>query len=184
MPAHGSSRTPFRRIAGDRIRALVLVVALTLTLVAAPATALPAVGKPRPPFCLDVSVTGVGRDLGSFRTEGELYDGGARVATTQAAFTPLPQPGSVLSFEGPLVVTPTRVPGTITVQLVGTVDLTTGHFTATSAELRGSGPLHDVTGTLVVDGVQPGSTFTETVTGTLCIAAARERFLVQAFTAA
>ena len=182
MGASGLPRASVHRV-WSRLRSAVLLVVVTVAVAVAPATASPAAARPRPPACLEVSVTGVGRDLGNLRTEGELSDGSYRVASTQAAFRPLGLSGTVLGFEGPLVITPTRVPGTITAQLVGTVDVVTGRFTATSAELTGTGPLHDVTGTLVVDGVQPGSTFTETVSGTLCIAAARERFLVRAFTA-
>ena len=137
-----------------------LVLPLFLCLAASLATAAPAAahhGHPSPPAharCLPVDATGVGQDLG----------GGQTTATITGV------DGTVASFVGPIVFT--GLGGTLTAQVTGTLDVTTGVFTSTSTSVTGTGLLRRVTGDLTFTGTEDLTTgaFTEAIHGRLCVA--------------
>ena len=76
--------------------------------------------------------------------------------------------GTVASFTGPI--TFTGLGGTLTAQVAGTLDVTTGAFTSTSTSLAGTGTFRHVTGQLTFTGTEDLATgaFTESITGQLC----------------
>ena len=76
----------------------------------------------------------------------------------------------VASFTGQIVFTPRRLDGTLVAPVTGTLDLTSGAFTATSTSVTGTGKLSGVTGSVSIRGVQDLTTgvFTETLRIRLC----------------
>ena len=147
-----------------------LVFVLMATTIAAPAEAGQRSGHHR--SCITFTLDGVGQDLGGGNTEATLSLYGHPVATTAAALKVTDPVGTVASFRGPLVITPIGSSGTLIAQLVGTLDIETGVFAAHSTSVRGTGVLRGVTGTIAAQGTEDLVTgaFTETFTGTLCIA--------------
>jgi hypothetical protein len=159
------------RLVSISIRALTATVpALALLAVAPPASAHP------PQVCVPVRLTGVGQDLGSdsqgnLHTTATIHLGPSVIGTTAATFTPSGPPvGTTLAFTGPIVFSPVRGSATVTADVVGSVDVGAGTFTATSTQLTGSGALASVSGTVTFAGTENLSTgaFTETVTGRIC----------------
>ena len=156
-----------------------LVLPLLVCLAASLATAAPVAahpthpGHPSPPAharCLPVDATGVGQDLGGGQTSAAITVGGGQVGTTAAAFTITGVNGTVASFVGPIVFT--GLGGTLTAQVTGTLDVTTGAFTSTSTSVSGTGLLRRVTGDLTFTGSEDLKTgaFTEAIHGVLCLA--------------
>jgi hypothetical protein len=144
-------------------------------LLAVPASAAPAITSV-PSICLPVYLTATGQDLGP-DTEGHLMTtstvllAGHPVATTKATFTPSGSPtGDALAFTGPIVFTFGSQPSTLTANVQGSVNLSTGVFQATSITVTGVGLLSGVSGSLVFRGTENLATgaFTETIRGTLC----------------
>jgi hypothetical protein len=144
------------------LRTLPLLTALALTAVT-PAAVLGATS------CHTVAATGVGQDLGGGHTVAQVSDGGLLQGTTEAQFAITGISGTVASFEGTIVFTANRA--TLTAYVVGTLDLATGAFSATTTNLSGTGKLAGVTGSLVFNGVENLATgaFTEVIGGTLCV---------------
>ena len=74
-------------------------------------------------------------------------------------------------FAGDVTFTTNRA--TLTVDLDGTLDLTTGAFVASGDVGASTGKLAGATGTLTLAGVQnlfdPAGSFTETVSGEICV---------------
>jgi hypothetical protein len=60
---------------------------------------------------------------------------------------------------------------TLTAFVSGTFDVASGAFTATTSSFTGTGKLADATGNLTLDGVEnlADGSFTETVTGVICV---------------
>ena len=159
-----------------------LVLPLLVCLAAALGTAAPVAahpthpGHPAPPAharCLRVDATGVGEDLGGGKTTATISVRGVQVGTTAAAFTITGVDGTVASFTGPIVFT--GLGGTLTAQVTGTLDVTTGVFTSTSTSVTGTGLLRRVTGDLTFTGTEDLATraFTEAIHGHLCLARGR-----------
>jgi hypothetical protein len=100
-------------------------------------------------------------------TEATISSHGVVLGHTHAAFTPTGLVGTTQSFTGPIVFTARA--GTLTAQVVGTFD-TTGIFQATSTSIIGTGLLRGITGQVTLAGNEsPTGSFTETITGTLCL---------------
>ncbi len=125
--------------------------------------------------CLPVEATGVGQDLGGGQTTATISVHGFTIGTTAAAFTITGMDGTVASFTGPI--TFTGLGGTLTAQVAGTLDVTTGAFTSTSTSLAGTGTFRHVTGQLTFTGTEDLATgaFTESITGQLCAQGHRHR---------
>jgi hypothetical protein len=133
----------------------------------------PAVAEAKPPpanRCFSVEATGVGQDLGEGRTEATIYVHGRPVGTTQAMFTITGATETAVSFAGPIEFTPRSLPGTLVAPVTGTVDLTSGQFSATSDAVAGAGRLSGVTGSVAISGTQLATgEFTETLHANLCV---------------
>ncbi len=152
------------------------VLPLLVCLAASLATAAPAAahrGHPSPPAharCVPVAASGVGQDLGGGQTTATISVAGVEVGTTAAAFTITGVDVNIASFTGPIVFT--GLGGTLTAQVTGTLDVTTGVFGSTSTSVTGTGLLRRVTGDLTFTGTEDLATgaFTESIRGQLCLA--------------
>jgi hypothetical protein len=144
-------------------KALILAVA---TLGVSIATAAPAHATG---LCVPIVAQGDGQDLGNGNTTATITTHGLLLGTTAASFTITGTSGTTVSFVGPLVFTTPL--GTLTAQLTGSLDSATGSFQSDSTSLTGTGLFRRVSGKVRLVGVEnllTGS-FTETVTGRLCI---------------
>ncbi len=157
-----TGRTPFAGL---------LAAALVIASISSPATAYASA----PRNCVPVQLTAIGQDQGPsngvIHTVADVFLGRLKVAATAASFTPTgPPAGSVLSFAGPIVISPVVGDSTLTATVNGSVDLSTGMFTATSTRVTGTRHLSGVTGELTFAGTENSATgaFTETITGVLC----------------
>jgi len=119
--------------------------------------------------CHKINAKGIGQDNGNFTTTANINGGGLLNGTTAAAFTPTGQLGSVVMFEGTVVVTTKQA--TLTAFVTGGVDLATGKFTSSGPLGDGTGKLFGATGELILTGVEDLSTgrFEETITGSVCV---------------
>jgi hypothetical protein len=119
--------------------------------------------------CQRINARGVGQDLGGGNTTATIR-GGILKGTTAASFAITGGTPPVLTFDGTITFTTKR--GTLTLGLVGTLDVSTGRFSATGLVTAGTGIFAGATGSLRLDGVQNLATgsFTETVRGTICLA--------------
>ena len=154
-----------------RLPVICLLVTLTLGLASAPAHAATS--------CHTIQATGVGSGAppqpgdpaNLVRTQARLSDAGLLQGTTQAAFTIVAPTPAGFAFAGDLVVSTNRA--TLTVALSGTLDVSTGDFTATGPVVAATGKLAGASGQLTLTGVQdladPAGSFTETVTGEICV---------------
>jgi hypothetical protein len=126
-------------------------------------------------LCVPVRAVGVGQDngvndQGQLTTTGTVLVGGVEVATSQATFTPGTQSATVLPFSGPIVLSSEIDASTLTAEVDGSVDLSTGKFTARSTSLTGAGALSGVSGHLRFTGRENLGTgaFRENISGRLC----------------
>lgn len=91
--------------------------------------------------------------------------------TTEAAFQVTGSTPTGIAFAGDITFTTNRA--TLTVNLDGTLDLATGEFGASGDVAEATGKLAGATGTLTLAGVQdqldPAGSFTETVSGEICV---------------
>jgi hypothetical protein len=122
-------------------RALTGLFALAAPFVAF-VVAAPSAGASASRLCVPVRAVGVGQDngvndQGQLTTTGTVLVGGVEVATSQATFTPGTQIATVLPFSGPIVLSSEVDASTLTADVNGSVDLSTGKFTAVSTSLSG-----------------------------------------------
>ena len=143
-------------------RLLSLLIALAL-MVVAPATVFGGTS------CRNINATGVGQDMGGGQTVGQISDGGLLQGTTAASFSITGISGTVASFAGPITFTTNRA--TLTANLVGTLDVVSGVFSAASSSISGTGKLAGATGSLSFSGVENLATgaFTDVVSGSICV---------------
>ena len=120
--------------------------------------------------CRPVHARGVGQDLGGGNTTATITRGGILNGTTNAHFDITGGTPPALTFEGTIVFTTKK--GTLTASIAGTFNVATGAFAATGAVTGGTGRFAEATGNLSLAGVEDLTTgsFTETVTGRLCLA--------------
>ena len=108
---------------------------------------------------------------GLIRTIAQIRGGGLLQGTTEAAFQVSGPTPTGIAFAGVITFTTNR--GTLSVDLDGTLDLTTGDFVASGDVSGASGKLDGATGTLTLAGVQdlldPAGSFTETASGEVCV---------------
>ena len=145
------------------LKRTLLLLSLVVVGMALPAQAPAAVS------CHKINAKGVGQDLGGGMTTAQIIGGGLLHGTTAAQFTITGLSGTVASFEGTIAFTVNG--GTLTANVVGTLDLATGAFSATTTSISGTGKLAGATGNLAFNGVENLSTgsFTEDVTGEICV---------------
>lgn len=154
-----------------RAAVLALLLPLLALVQAGPATA----GE----SCHQINASGAGRGappqtgdaMGLIRTVAQIRGGGLLQGTTEAAFEVTGGTATVIEFAGDLTFTTNRA--TLTVDLDGTLDLATGEFAASGEVGDATGKLEGATGTLTLAGVQdlldPEGSFTETVSGEICV---------------
>ncbi len=155
--------------------AVLAVLLLSVVLVGAPAAAEDS--------CVTIDTTGAGQGAppqqgdppGLVRTVAEIFSGPLQ-GTTAAAFTITGPTPDGFSFAGELTFTTDGDdddPSTLTVSLTGTLNTTTGAFESSGPVIGGTEDFDDATGTLTLNGVQdltdPSGSFTETVTGEICL---------------
>lgn len=119
--------------------------------------------------CRQITATGQGQDLGGGRTEARIRGDRWLHGSSTASFVIRQVVGSVASFDGVLLFDLRK--GAIALSVVGTFDLATGEFMASSTAVTGFGRFRGVEGMLVLSGVQDlaSGAFTETITGELCV---------------
>lgn len=126
--------------------------------------------------CHNINAKGIGQDTGGAGTPqdpattvAQIRGGGLLQGTTAARFVFTGGTPPVFTFAGPLTFTTNRA--TLTVSLMGTVDVTSGVFMANGPVVDATGKLAGATGSLILDGVQSfvDGTFVETVTGQICV---------------
>ncbi|MFW2334621.1 SMP-30/gluconolactonase/LRE family protein [Ilumatobacter sp.] len=130
-----------------------------------------------PLACRRVDTTGRGQGAASLpgdppdlvRTEATI-DSGLLRGTTEAAFTITGGTPTGFAFAGELTFTTRR--GTLTLDLAGTLDVSTGEFASSGPVRSGTDRFDGAVGTITLDGVQdladPAGSFTEQVTGEVC----------------
>ena len=141
---------------------------MALVVAVAASTAQGAVPHARA-ICAPVRATGVGQDLGGGRTQATISSHGIVVGRTNASFTLGQVVGTSAPFSGPIDFTSAL--GTLTAQVAGSFDVASGTFHATSTSIAGSGLLRGVGGSVTLAGAEDFATltFTETITGRLCV---------------
>ena len=154
-----------------RTAVLALLFPLLVLVHAGPATAAVS--------CHQVNATGSGQGAapqagdppGLIRTVAQIRGGGLLQGTTEAAFQATGPTPTGIAFSGQITFSTNR--GTLSVDLDGTLDLTTGDFSASGDVGGGTGKLASATGTLTLAGTQdlldPAGSFTETVSGEVCV---------------
>ncbi|MEO7350534.1 MAG: hypothetical protein ABIW17_01425 [Marmoricola sp.] len=154
-----------------RVAVLVLLLPLLMLVQAGPAAAGVS--------CHQINAKGAGQGAppqagdppGLIRTVAQIRGGGLLQGTTEAAFQVTGFTPTGIAFGGDLTFTTNRA--TLTVDLDGTLDLTTGGFAASGDVSGATGKLEGATGTLTLAGRQnlsdPAGTFTETVSGEICV---------------
>jgi hypothetical protein len=117
-----------------------------------------------------VDARAIGQNLGGGHTMATVVHAGILNGTTssQLAITGGTPPVVTLAGTGVL----TAHDGTLTVTVVGTFNQATGAFEATGTVVAGTGLFAHATGTLTFVGVEDLTTgrFTQTITGTVCLA--------------
>ncbi len=129
--------------------------------------------------CHQINANGAGRGAapqagdppGLIRTVAQIRGGGLLQGTTEAAFQVTGPTPTGIAFAGDITFTTNRA--TLVVDLDGTLDLATGEFSASGYVSEATGKLDGATGSLTLAGVQdlvdPAGTFTETVSGEICV---------------
>ncbi len=157
----------------------VIAAAAAMIITALPSNAAVSGAAATPKVCLPVYLTATGRDANPdpgpapalINTVSDVFLARHKVATTKAGFTPGGVVEGSLAFAGPIVFTPLSSTSTLTANVQGDVNLTTGKFRATSTSVTGMGALSGISGSLTFIGTQDfvEGSFTETITGTLCL---------------
>jgi len=129
--------------------------------------------------CHQINARGEGRGAppqagdppGLIRTVAQIRGGGLLQGTTEAVFQVTGSTPTGIAFAGDIDFTTNRA--TLTVDLDGTLDLTTGEFAASGDVTEATGKLDGATGTLTLAGRQnlldPAGSFAETVSGQICV---------------
>jgi len=126
--------------------------------------------------CHTINAKGIGRGVddrdgnpATVATIATIKGAGLLHGTTAASFEITGITGAVASFDGTLTFTTNKA--TLTVAVVGGLDVASGAFSATGDVVAATGKLAGATGTLHFEGIQDLTTgdFTEDVTGNICV---------------
>jgi hypothetical protein len=150
-----------------RMKALKRVVALfVFVLVSSLVTISPAQAEVS---CHKINAQGVGQDLGDGTTLANIIGGGLLQGTTEGHFTITGGSFPVFLIAGTVEFTTNN--GTLTVNVTGTFDLSTGEFRASGPVIAATGQLSGATGELQFQGVEnlSNGSFVEDVTGEICV---------------
>lgn len=128
--------------------------------------------------CHKIDAVGVGHATSPTTTVADISDGGLLNGTTAGSFTSYVDENfpPLVGLAGTVVFTVNKA----TLTVAGTdayLDVTDGSFTVTWPVTASTGKLAGATGSLTFDGVQDLTTgyFTETVTGTICVAVSQSQ---------
>jgi hypothetical protein len=118
--------------------------------------------------CHKINATAVGQDNFDLTTRADISGGGLLNGTTASTLVATGLVFPDLSFAGTIVLTTRQ--GSVTAAIAGTLDLSTGAFSAMANVTSGTGKLADATGTLSLVGVEDLNTgrFVEDIGGILC----------------
>jgi hypothetical protein len=147
-----------------KVLLLLTIVAALLVVFGSAQTAAAAVS------CHEISATGVGQDLGNGNTTAQISEGGVLQGTTVGSFVVTDFTGfPVLAIAGTVTFTTNKA--TLTVSVAGTLDVSTGDFTASGPVSDATGKLSGATGSLMLAGTENLVTgvFTETIAGDICV---------------
>lgn len=154
-----------------RAAVLAMVLPLLMLVGAGPATAGVSCHKINAKGAGSGAPPKAGDPPGLIRTVAQIRGGGLLQGTTEAAFQVTGPTPTGIAFAGDITFTTNR--STLTVDLEGTLDLATGDFAASGDVREATGKLDGATGRLTLAGVQnlldPAGSFTETVSGTICV---------------
>lgn len=123
--------------------------------------------------CHGIKASAIGQDLGGnpIHTQAQVRGGGLLQGYTDGSLTPIVPPVlfPVIGFTGPIVFTTKQ--GTLTVNVTGGVDVSTGSFGGTGLVVASTGKLAGATGELTFEGVEnlSNGSFVETITGEICV---------------
>jgi hypothetical protein len=139
-----------------------LLIGLVATLLIAMGQAEAAVS------CHKINAKGIGQDNFDLTTQADITGGGLLNGTTASTLVATGFVFPDYAFGGTIVFTTKHA--TLTASIAGTLDVTTGAFSATANVTGGTGKLAGATGTLSFDGVEDLSTgrFVEDVDGIVC----------------
>jgi hypothetical protein len=120
--------------------------------------------------CISVSGSAFGQNLGGGHTMGTIVHAGMFNGTTEAQLMITGGHPPIVTFTGTATLTNNH--GTITAIPTGTLNQATGEFQATAHVTGGTGLFAHATGTLTFTGVEqlPSGSFSQTFTGTVCLA--------------
>ena len=120
--------------------------------------------------CLTVHARAIGQNLGHGHTEATMVHAGILNGTTVGQLEITGGTPPILTVVGTGVLTTQH--GTLTVSVVGTFNGATGVFLATGQVVHGTGMFAGATGTLTFEGLEDltSGSFTQTITGTVCLA--------------
>lgn len=120
--------------------------------------------------CLSVNALAIGQNLGHGRTTSTIVHAGILNGTTTAQLEITGGTPPLLTLAGTGVLTTHN--GTLTLSIVGTFNQATGAIEATGQVVHGTGVFAGATGALTFVGVEDLTTgsFTNTITGTVCLA--------------
>jgi hypothetical protein len=120
--------------------------------------------------CLSVHARAFGQNLGNGHTESTIVHAGILNGTTIGQLEITGGTPPVLTVVGTGVLT--TLHGTLTVSVVGTVNRATGVIQATGHLVHGTGMFAGATGVLTFEGLEDltSGSFTQTITGTVCLA--------------
>ena len=149
-----------------RLRMLVLLAAAVVTAGGAPTTSAAAPHD----SCLSVNARAIGQNLGHGQTQATITHAGILNGTTTGQLQITGGTPPLLTVVGTGVLTTHY--GTLTVDLAGTFNTATGVFQATGQIVHGTGMLAGATGVLTFVGLEDltSGRFTQTITGTVCLA--------------
>ena len=150
-----------------RLRMLVLLAAAVITAGVAQTTS--AAGGQHD-SCLTVNARSIGQNLGHGQTTATITHAGILNGTTTGQLQITGGTPPFLTVVGTGVLTTHH--GTLTVNLAGTFNTATGVFQATGQIVHGTGMLAGATGVLTFVGLEDltSGRFTQTITGTVCLA--------------
>ena len=151
------------------MKSLRMLVLLAATVVTAAGAQL-ATAAVQHDSCLSVDARAIGQNLGHGRTTSTIFHAGILNGTTTGQLEVTGGTPPVLTLVGTGVLTTNH--GTLTVSTVGTFNGATGAFEATGQVVHGTGVFAGATGALTFVGVEDltSGSFTQTVTGTVCLA--------------
>jgi hypothetical protein len=156
-------------IKGENMKRLRMLVLLSAAVVTAGGAQTTSAAVPHD-SCLSVNARAAGQNLGHGRTAATITHAGILNGTTAGQLEVTGGTPPLLTVVGTGVLTTNH--GSLTVSVAGTFNTATGVFEATGHVVHGTGVFAGATGVLTFVGVEDltSGRFTQTITGTVCLA--------------